>query len=256
MPTPDVLLLLFLAGAVAGVVSVVVSLASLITYPVLLAAGLPPVAANVTNTVSLVFTGIGAAVGSGRELAGLRPLVGRLAIAALVGGLIGAGLLLALPERAFELVVPVLIAFAAVMVLAGPRLRERPRFRPEGLRPGPVAAYTATAAYTGYFGAAGGVLAFAALSTIVDRPFHDVNAVKNTLSAVANGAAAAVFVLAGPVAWAYVVPLAAGLFAGGLLGPSVARRIEARVLRVVVGVAGLVVAAVLAWTTYVVAPVA
>ena len=75
MPSPEWILLLFLSGVVAGVVSVVVSLASLITYPVLLAAGLPPVAANVTNTVSLVFTGIGAAFGSRRELTGLRPIV-------------------------------------------------------------------------------------------------------------------------------------------------------------------------------------
>jgi len=197
-----------------------------------------------------VFTGIGAAVGSRRELTGLRTLVSRLAIAALAGGLIGAALLLLLPASAFELVVPVLIAFAAIMVLAGPRLRERPRFRPEGLRPGPVAAYTATAAYTGYFGAAGGVLAFAALSTIVDRPFHDVNAVKNTLSAVANGAAATVFVLAGPVGWAYVLPLAAGLFTGGLIGPSVARRLDARLLRWAVGLGGLAVAVALALATY------
>jgi uncharacterized membrane protein YfcA len=200
-----------------------------------------------------VFTGIGAAFGSRRELTGLRPLVARLAIAALTGGLIGAALLLLLPERAFELVVPVLIAFAAVMVLVGPRLRERPWFRPEGLRPGPVAAYVATAAYTGYFGAAGGVLAVATLSTIIDRPFHDVNAAKNVLSAVANGAAATVFVLVGPVGWAYVLPLAAGLFTGGLLGPSVARRLDANVLRWAVGLSGLAVAAILAWTTYVVA---
>ena len=251
MPSPEWILLLFLAGVVAGVVSVVVSLASLITYPVLLAAGLPPVAANVTNTVSLVFTGIGAAFGSRRELTGLRPIVSRLALAALTGGLIGAGLLLLLPERVFEVVVPVLIAFAAIMVLAGPRLRERPRFQPRGLRPGPVGAYVATAAYTGYFGAAGGVLAVATLSTIIDRPFHDVNAAKNVLSAVANGAAAAVFVLVGPVGWGYVLPLAAGLFTGGLLGPAVARRIDARVLRWAVGLSGLAVAAALAWATYV-----
>ena len=250
MPTPEGLLLLFVAGVVAGTVSVLVSLASLISYPALLAIGLPPVSANVTNTVALVFTGVGAALGSRRELTDLGPMLVRLAVAAALGGVAGALLLLVLPARAFELVAPLLVAGASVVVLAGPRLRERERFKPVGLRPGPVAGYTATAAYTGYFGAAGGVLAFAALSSIIDRPFHDVNAAKNTLMAVANGAAAAVFILAGPVVWACVVPLALGMFAGGLLGPAIARRVDGGVLRVVVGACGLMVAAVLAWVTY------
>jgi uncharacterized membrane protein YfcA len=248
--TPEALVLLFVAGVAAGIVSVLVSLASLISYPALLAVGLPPVAANVTNTVALVFLGAGAGLGARRELAGLRPLLVPLAITALAGGIVGAALLLLLPARAFELVAPILIAGAALLVLVGPRLRERPRFQPVGLRPGAVAAYGATAAYTGYFGAAGGVLAFAALSAIIDRPFHDVNASKNLLAAFANGAAAATFVLVGPVAWAAVPPLAAGMLLGGFVGPAIARRIPGPTLRVVVAVCGLAVAAVLAWGTY------
>lgn len=247
---PETVLFLFGAGLLAGMASVLVSLASLISFPALLAVGLPPVAANVTNTVALVFTGIGAALGSRRELAGLGRILVRLAAASTLGGVTGALLLLALPAQAFEVMVPVLVAFASVVVLAGPRLRARPRFRPVGLRPGPVAGYAATAVYTGYFGAAGGQLALAALSTIIDRPFHDVNAAKNALSAVANGAAAVVFIVAGPVVWAAVVPLAVGLFAGGLIGPAVARRIDPDALRRIVGGCGLAVAAVLAWRTY------
>ncbi len=244
------LLFLFGAGVLAGTVSVLVSLASLISYPALLAIGLSPVAANVTNTVSLVTTGIGAGIGSRRELAGQRAMVGRLAVAASAGGAVGGAALLLLPGRSFELVAPVLVAVASVLVLVGPRLRERPAMRPVGLRPLPVAAYAATAVYSGYFGAAGGILAFAALSTIIDRPFHEVNAAKNLLAAFANGAAAILFALLGPVQWACVVPLAAGLFTGGLLGPVVARRVPAPALRVVVAACGLVVAGALAWGTY------
>jgi uncharacterized membrane protein YfcA len=247
---PEALLLLYVAGVAAGIVSVLVSMASLISYPALLFVGLPPVAANVTNTVSLVLTGAGAALGSRRELRGLGPVVLRLAVAAIAGGLVGAALLLVLPDQAFEYVAPLLIAMAAVLVLAGPRLRRRPRFRPVGLRPGAVAAYGGTAVYTGYFGAAGGVLAFAALSTIIDRPFHDVNAAKNVLAAFSNGAAAVTFVLWGPVQWLAVVPLALGFFTGGLVGPAIARRVPADALRLAVGAGGLVVAAVLAWETY------
>ncbi len=247
---PEALLLLYAAGVMAGIASILVGMASLVSYPALLLVGLPPVAANVTNTVSLVFTGVGAAIGSQPELAGLRPIVLRLAVAALAGGLAGAALLLVLPERVFEYVAPALIAMAAVLVLAGPNLRERPRFRPVGLRREAVAAYGGTAVYTGYFGAAGGVLAFAALSAIIDRPFHDVNAAKNVLAAFSNGAAAATFVIWGPVQWLAVVPLALGLFTGGLVGPAIARRVPAAALRLAVGTGGLAVAAVLAWETY------
>ena len=122
--------------------------------------------------------------------------------------------------------------------------------RPRGRCPGSIAAFTGTSVYLGYFGAAGGILSIAALSTIIDRPFHDVNAAKNTLAAFANWAAAVVFILLGPVQWAYVVPLALGMFTGGLVGPSIARRVPAPALRLAVAACGLTIAAVLAWGTY------
>ena len=247
---PEALVALFLAGVAAGTVSVLVSLASLISYPALLAVGLPPVTANVTNTVALVATGIGAGLGSRRERVGQGPVIARLAIAGAAGGAAGALLLLVLPERVFEVVAPVLIAGASVLLLLGPRLKARRAQREASLRPSTVGVYGATAVYTGYFGAAGGILAFVALARIIDRPFHDVNAAKNLLAAVSNGAAAVVFLLLGPVHWLAVVPLAAGLFTGGLIGPSIARRVPAPVLRGVVAVCGLGVAAVVAWSTY------
>ncbi|HYO42892.1 MAG TPA: sulfite exporter TauE/SafE family protein [Candidatus Limnocylindrales bacterium] len=247
---PEALVTLYMAGVMAGTVSVLVSLASLISYPALLAVGLPPVAANVTNTVSLVFTGIGAGLGSRRELVGQRPVIARLAIAGLIGGASGAALLLVLPEWVFERVAPLLIAGASVLLLLQPRLKAMRAARTARLSASTAAAYGATAVYTGYFGAAGGILAFVALTRVIDRPFHDVNAAKNLLAAVSNGAAAVVFILVGPVYWLAVLPLAAGLFTGGLIGPSIARRVPATVLRVVVAVCGLGVAAALAWNSY------
>ena len=241
---------LFLAGVVGGIVSVLVSLVSLVTYPALLAVGLSPVAANVTNTVSLTFTAVGAGLSSRRELSGQRPTLLRLAVAAAAGGLTGAALLLLLPGRAFELVAPVLIAGASLIVMLQPWLEARPIFRPRGLRPGTVAAYYATAVYTGYFGAAGGVLALVVLGTIIARPLTHLIAAKNVLAGVANGTAALAFAFFGPVAWIYVVPLAAGLFVGGLIGPGIARRLPARALRLLIGVCGITVAAVLGWRAY------
>ena len=241
---------LFVAGIGGGIVSVLVSLASLVTYPALLAVGLPPISANVTNTVSLVATALGSTIGSRRELDGQRAQLVRLGLIGAVGGITGAILLLVLPSRTFELIAPLLIAGASLMLLVQPHIRERRVGQAPGPRPARLVAYFLTAVYTGYFGAAGGILALVALTAIIARPFIEVNAAKNSLAGIANGAAALTFVLFGPVAWTHVLPLSAGLFVGGLVGPSIARRVPGALLRLVVAACGLAVAAVLAWRTY------
>lgn len=242
--------LLFVVGVVAGVVSVVVSLASVISYPALLALGVPPVAANVTNTVSLVFTGVGSTFGSRRELAGMRGTVLRLAVVTALGGATGAVLLLALPGRAFEVVAPVLIAGASILLWLQPRLRERFPLHPRGMTPQTMLALYCAAIYTGYFGAAGGILTLVVLGSVLEAPLVRLNAVKNAIAGFANGVAALGFVVFGPVDWSAVVPLAAGFLLGGRLGPSVARRLPDGVLRALVAGCGVTVAVVLAWRTY------
>lgn len=248
--TPILALALFAAGIAGGIVSVVVSLASLVTYPALLAAGLPPVTANVTNTVALTFNSIGATIGARKELHGQRPTLVRLAAVAAAGGATGAALLLVLPGRWFELVAPILIAGASLMIVVQPHLQKRERFQPRGITATTATAYFGTAIYIGYFGAAGGILALVALGSIIDRPLTHVNAAKAVLSGVANAAAAIGFALFGPVRWAFVVPLAAGLFLGGLAGPWIARRLPPTMFRALIGVCGLGVAGLLAWRTY------
>ena len=248
--TPIQALALLGVGVAGGIVSILVSLASLVTYPALLAMGLPPVAANVTNTVSLVFNAGGAAIGAKGELEGQRPTIARLAIVAAAGGATGALLLLVLPARWFELVAPVLIAGASALILVQPWLAGHARFAPKGITPATATAYYLSAIYTGYFGAAGGIIAIVVLSGIIDRPLAHVNASKAVLAGVANGAAALGFALFGPVQWAFVVPLAAGLFIGGLVGPWIARRLPPGLFRGLIGVCGLGVAALLAWRTY------
>jgi uncharacterized membrane protein YfcA len=243
-------LFLLAAGFLGGIVAVLVSLASLVTYPALLAVGLPPVAANVTNTVALVFTGLGASIGARPELRGQGPILRRLAVVAAAGGATGAAMLLLLPERWFELVAPLLIAGASVLIVLQPRLASRARFRPQGITAATAIAYFATAVYIGYFGAAGGILVLVALSAIIARPLVDVNAAKAVLGGVTNLVAAVAFALFGPVAWELVVPLAVGLFLGGLVGPWLARRVPAPVLRTLIAGCGLTVSAVLAWGTY------
>ncbi len=248
--TPIQALALLGVGVVGGVVSILVSLASLVTYPALLALGLPPVAANVTNTVSLVLNAAGAGVGARGELRGQRPTLARLAVVAIAGGATGALLLLVLPSRWFELVAPALIGGASALILVQPWLASHARFHPQGITPVTAAAYFASCVYTGYFGAAGGIIAIVVLSSIIDRPLVHVNAAKAILAGAANGAAALGFAFFGPVGWSFVVPLAAGLFLGGLIGPWLARRLAPGVFRGLIGVCGLGVAGLLAWQTY------
>ena len=240
---------LFATGLVAGVVSVVASLATLVSYPALLALGLPPLTANVTNTTALVFVGFGSAAGSRRELAGQGRRVARLSLLNAVGGAAGAALLLVTPAAAFEAVVPVLIASAALVLLAGPWLRPQAPGGREG-NAWLLAAVVGVAVYTGYFGAAGGVLALAVLTALLNEPLAATIAVKNIISAVANAVAAVAFAVFGPVDWSAVPPLAAGFLLGGWLGPAIVRRLPADALRVSVALCGFAVAVKLGLDTY------
>ncbi len=242
--------LLIGVGVVAGIVSTVASVASIVSYPALLAAGLPPLTANVTNTVALAFTGAGAAAGSRPELTGQAHRVWRLGMVTACGGATGAALLLLTPARTFQIVAPGLIAIAALLILlrpvAGDLAAGGGRVRDRLL----TAGVFTVAIYTGYFGAAGGILMLAVLAAKLGQPLVRVNAVKNVVGGMANAVAATAFALFGPVRWAFALPLAVGFLAGGWAGPALVRRLPASALRVIVGVVGLLVAAKLALSTY------
>jgi uncharacterized membrane protein YfcA len=244
------LLLLLAAGTVGGIFSTVVSVASLVTYPVLLALGVPPLSANMTNTVSLVLTGAGSVGGSRPELAGLGGRVLRLGAITALGGAAGATVLLTAPAGSFTLVVPALIAAASVMLLVQPALRKRAE-APSG-QPGLArrAALFAVAMYVGYFGAAAGIMLLVVLSGILDEPLVRVNAVKNAVSGMANAMASVCFAVFGDVRWKFVVPLAAGFLIGGCIGPAIARRVPATAFRIFVCAAGLGLATKLGLSAY------
>ncbi len=250
MGLPLYLLALFATGVLAGLVGSVISLASVVSYPALLALGMPPLVANVTNTVALTFSGLGSVLASREELRGLGRTVLTLAPLSAVGGALGAAVLLRAPERSFELVVPVLIAAASTALLIQPALQRHERFGVRGATPTTLAALTGVALYTGYFGAAGGVLLMVVLGWVLDVSMVRRNAVKNGLASVANGVAAVGMAVFGPVHWAAVAPLAAGFLLGGWLGPRVSRRVSDGGLRLLICGSGLAVAAALAWRTY------
>ena len=243
------LFLLLVTGIAAGVCSTVASLASVVSYPVLLWLGLPPLSANVTNTVSLLFTGVGATVGSRPELAGQGGRIRRLGLVTALGGAAGAALLLLTPARTFEAAAPVLIGAASVLLLLQP-VREESAQSDRERNPFLIAALFCVAVYVGYFGAAGGILLLVVLTAMVTEPLARTNALKNVVSGLANAVAAVAFALFGPVRWAAVLPLAAGFLIGGRIGPILVRYIPARVLRVVIGLAGVALAVKLGLSAY------
>jgi uncharacterized membrane protein YfcA len=251
-----VVLLLLAAGTLGGIFSTVVSVASLVTYPVLLALGVPPLSANMTNTVSLVFTGAGSVAGSRPELEGRGRRVLRLAAITALGGAAGAAVLLTAPAGSFALVVPVLIAGASAVLLIQPAIRKRAeraeRAEEPSRHPGLArrAALFAVAMYVGYFGAAAGIMLLVVLSGVIDEPLVRVNAIKNAVSGAANAMAAVCFAIFGDVRWKLVLPLAAGFLIGGWIGPAIARRVPAQAFRVFVAVCGLGLATKLGLSAY------
>jgi uncharacterized membrane protein YfcA len=243
-------IVLLVAGTVGGIFSTVVSIASLVTYPVLLALGLPPLSANMTNTVSLVLTGAGSVASSRPELEGLGRRVLRLGAVTAAGGAAGAAVLLTTPAHAFTMVVPVLIGGASLILLVQPRISKAASARAGEHRLAHRVALFAVAMYVGYFGAAAGIMLLVVLSGMIDEPLVRVNAVKNAVSGMANAMAAVCFALFGEVRWTLVVPLAAGFLIGGWIGPAIARRIPAGPFRVLVSLCGIGLAVRLGISAY------
>ena len=244
--------MLLAAGTAGGIFSTVVAIASLVTYPVLLALGVPPLAANMTNTVALVFTGAGSVAASRPELAGQGRRVLRLGIFTALGGAAGAAVLLLTPASTFTVVVPVLIGGASLVLLVQPRisLLTPPAVMDTRRRLALGAALFAVAMYIGYFGAAAGVLLLVVLTASISEPLVRVNAIKNAVNGMANGTAAVCFALFGDVRWSLVLPLAAGFLIGGWIGPKIARRVPAGALRVLVSLCGLGLAVKLGTSAY------
>jgi len=249
--SPWELAVVALAGVGAGFINTVAGSGTLITFPTLLAFGVPPVTANVSNNIGLVPGSVSGALGMRPELAGQQRRVRRLASGSVVGGLVGAVLLLALPSEVFDAVVPALVALGILLVATQPLLNARLAARREA-RHGPAAAssprpdawwlWPGTAlvgVYGGYFGAAQGIILMGVLGAGLDDSLHRQNALKNVLASVVNAVAAVVFILVADVDWWIAGVIAVGSVLGALAGARVGRRLPAAALRGVIVVVGL-----------------
>lgn len=242
-------LLLVAAGIGGGLAGSIAGLASVSTYPALLLVGLPPVSANIANTVALVLNGVGSVWGSLPELRGQRRALLRLLPVAVLGGATGAALLLSIPSDGFERVVPILLGFSAIVILLPHRADAGARRSTTHTVLLGVAIF-AICVYGGFFGAAAGVLLLATFLRTGSQSLAHANATKNVVLGVANATAAVVFIVFAPVDWVAVVPVAVGCLIGSRLGPVVVRRAPATPLRLLIAVAGLALAVKLGFDAY------
>ncbi len=234
------------AALAAGAINAVVGSGSLITFPTLLAFGIPPVVANVSNNVGLVPGNVSGAFGYREELSGQRGRLARLGVASLAGSVAGACALLALPPGVFKVVVPALIIVACVLVLVQPWLSawvaRRGKERAEHGGPFLFAGIFLAGVYGGYFGAAQGVLVIGLMGVFLTESLQRINAGKNVLVTIVNGAAAAVFVIFAHVDWLVVLLIATGSTAGGVIGAKLGRRLPPLALRIIIVVIGVIAA--------------
>jgi uncharacterized protein len=237
------------AGVLAGVVGTAGGITSLVSYPALLAVGVPALPASIANLVAAAACWPGAALASRPELAGRGRWLLRWTPVAAVGGAAGSVLLLSTPAGVFARVVPFLVLAGALALLREPRASSSSEPQ-RGPGSGPVLAVglLLLSVYSGYFGAGSGVMTLALLLYLADPQLPTANALKNMLVGAATLISAAVFIIHGSVDWSAAVPLGIGMFAGSTVGPRVARQLPAAVLRWSIALLGVALAIQL-WVT-------
>lgn len=238
------LVLVLVAGLAAGTVNAVAGGGTLLTYPALLAAGLSPVAANVTNTVAVWPGYVSSAVGLREDSLSVR-LRFRLAVAAVVGAILGTVVLLTTPAGVFRAVVPYLVLAATALLAVQPRIsrflagrRTEMRSEAQDSRWLPAGMFV-VAVYGAYFGGGLGIVLLAVLALGVPIELGRLSAAKAWLQLVVNSVALIGFAVFGPVHWWAALAVAPASFLGGLLGARIVRRLDARTLRTAVVVFGV-----------------
>ena len=239
---------IFAAGLWAGAINVLVGSGTLVTFPVLLLFGYPPLTANVSNNLGMVAGGVSGVYGYRRELRPNRTMLMRLAPASIAGGIVGAVLLLVLPDESFKAIVPVLILLGLLMVVIGPSVQRRSAAAEHDGPNGPLSRILLTAGifvlgiYGGYFGAAQGILLVGLMGLLLSDDIQRLTAVKNVLATLVNAVAAIVFMIVATdrIDWSVVGLIASGAFVGGYVGARFGRQLSPTVLRVCILVIGTV----------------
>ncbi len=244
MPHPILVAVLLLpAGVLAGIIGTAGGITSLIAYPALLAVGITPLAANVTNSVALLGSGISSASRAAPDIGGHGATIRRWAPASVLLSLAGAILLVAAPGEVFDRVVPFLVAAGSLILLLQPWITRWQRAQGRGWsRPATLGGLGGIALYNGYFGAGAGILLISLLLFTKEPVLHRANAMKNVILIVSDILPAVLFAVVGTVVWSAAIPLGIGAVIGGLIGPSLARRVRQDIMRRLIALCGFALA--------------
>ena len=249
-------IVLFTSAFIAGAVNSIAGGGTLISFPLLIWFGLDPKVANATNAVALWPGFFGGLFGFRRELAGSSTLLVRLGLISVVGGAVGAGLLILTPSLTFARLVPFLILFATILFMAQDPITRGLQLQPIAARPsaswwlGAMVFQFFSAIYGGYFGAGNSILMLAALGLLGLHDIHRANGIKNFLGICINSIAILGFALSHLVSWPEASVMAAGSLLGGYAGASVAVRIGKVFVRRAVIIIGFVITFVMLWRVW------
>jgi len=239
---------LFIAGCIAGAINSVAGGGTLISFPALIAFGIPPVPANATNTAAICPGALSGALAYRHDLPKQGGLLALLLLPSALGGLLGAWVLAITPNWLFARIVPFLVLFATVLFGFRDRLAVRLNFSRQdqestslGGRIWGFCFQLFVAAYGGYFGAGIGILMLASLGVMGFRDIHRMNAIKTVLSSIINGVALLYFIAKGLIVWHIAILMAAGAILGGYAGARLAKRVDQKYLRIFIVAVGLVV---------------
>lgn len=236
-------------GIAGGVCGSAVGIASLASYPALLALSMPPVTANITTTFANIVSGISSVFASSKELHGHWSFVLKVWPLLLSGSIVGALLLFAFPQSVFQRVVPFFILLAAFLMLLpkGERTQQEHSSFVIFLS---WAAIFFTGIYSGYFGAASGVIMLALFNIITGEPYKIYNAEKNVAMTGANLTSLVVYFTQTKIVWSWIFPMAIGSIIGGYIGPTIVRHLPDRLVKIVVAIAAVILAGTLAYQAY------
>jgi len=235
--------LLFVAGVAGGVIGTAGGITSLVAYPALLLTGISPFAANVTSSVALIGSGLSSASRAAPDLVGHATTLRRWMPVSVACSLAGAVLLIVTPSEAFDRIVPFLVAAGALILLLQPAITGWQERHGRGWTPAAVTTGVGgVALYNGYFGAGSGILLITLLMFTSEPVLHRANALKNVILVASDILPAVVFALRGTVVWGAAIPLGLGAMLGGVIGPTIARRVPHRLMRWLIASCGFALA--------------
>ena len=224
--------ILFFAAAIAGVINAVAGGGSFVSFPALVLVGVPPISASATNTMALWPGNVASTGAYRRELQSQRRNIISFSAVSLVGGLLGALLLLYTRESVFKELIPYLLLGATVVFIASPWLTRKAHALGGSIannplsRIGVMGLYLLVAVYGGFFGAGLGILTLAVLALLGQEQIHEMNALKTLQAVMVNGIAVVTFVFAGIIQWPVVLVMIVGSVLGGYGGATIARRVK------------------------------